>query len=69
MLREISAAHENNTASHMMSKSQLNIRNMPQPVALLTEADASRQPETDLRTVGAKTGERPLENFRINVLA
>ncbi|MBX7057084.1 MAG: hypothetical protein K1X75_03390 [Leptospirales bacterium] len=69
MLREISAAHENNSASHMVSKSQLTTHNMPAPVALLSESDAARQPESDLRTVGAKTGQRPLENFRINLLA
>lgn len=69
MLREIQAAHSNNTASHQVSQSQLTLRNMPAPTQLLSESDAVRQPETDMRLTGAKTGQRPLENFQIDMRA
>lgn len=69
MLREINAASQNNTASHQMSQSALTVRNMPAPTQLLSESNAARQADTDLRTVGVETGSKPLDNFQINLLA
>lgn len=69
MLREINAAAQNNTASHQLSQSALTVRHMPPPTNLLSESNALRQPDTDLRTVGVDTGPKTLDNFQINLLA
>jgi len=63
MLREINAARENNTASHGVSQSQLTLRKMPPREFLLSGLDEVRQPDTDLRTTGAPTGQPILNNF------
>jgi len=63
MLREINAAHQNVTASHQFSQSQLTIRNMPSREFILSTMDEARRPETDFRTTGADTAREVLNNF------
>jgi len=64
MLREIEAAKSNNTASHMLSKSQLTTSKMPGKALLLTEVSKTKQPDMDMARVGADTrGQRVMDNF------
>lgn len=70
MLREISAARENNVASHQLSNSSLTVRQLPGPIQMLSRMDETKTTDTDRRVVGVDTtGTSSLDTFQINLQA
>ncbi|MCB1307776.1 MAG: hypothetical protein KDK30_06340 [Leptospiraceae bacterium] len=69
MLREINIGARSNEGARQLTQSAIQSEMRPQPTQLLSESDQARQPDTDLRVAGVKSGQSVLDNFQIDLRA